>query len=286
MSTPSAQPGPNQAALAPTFSAGLALAKPAVKCAVTSLGSASLVAYLARSHSAGPEEQESQTCHLLHEDFRDHSSSDNLSAYLCWRPAVCHVDCCRGGPQQWLHTAFFSNLFGQRPGSDEPSASVLAEWNKYSSDSAGELAAPMHAPPCDASGGPPHMHASWALSPASWDRCAGPSASDTLVSKMEEGSASAQSFLATSFTASAPACRASARASAPASRSGRLQHAHACHASQFQHAVNASGNCRHLARLSVPGARGCRACAARRPRCPPQIHFTWFLALLAAGRGV
>lgn len=35
-------------------------------------------------------------------------------------------------------SGFFSNLFGQRPNNDGPDASVLAEWNKYSGDSAGE----------------------------------------------------------------------------------------------------------------------------------------------------
>lgn len=32
---------------------------------------------------------------------------------------------------------FFSSVFGQRAGSDEPPASVLAEWNKYAGDDQG-----------------------------------------------------------------------------------------------------------------------------------------------------
>ena len=34
--------------------------------------------------------------------------------------------------------SFWSNIFGQAPSDNEPSASVLAEWNKYSTDAAGE----------------------------------------------------------------------------------------------------------------------------------------------------
>jgi hypothetical protein len=34
--------------------------------------------------------------------------------------------------------SFFSNVFGQRTSDSEPSASVLAEWNKYSTDAAGK----------------------------------------------------------------------------------------------------------------------------------------------------
>ena len=97
-------------------------------------------------------------------------------------------------------TAFFSNLFGQRPGNDEPSASVLAEWNKYSNDSAGTPALPTHVLPAMHVGAPCRCMA-WMLRQAPPTHpCAGPSASDTLVSKMEEGSASAQNFIATSFS--------------------------------------------------------------------------------------
>ena len=35
-------------------------------------------------------------------------------------------------------SSFWSNIFGQAPSDNEPSASVLAEWNKYSTDAAGE----------------------------------------------------------------------------------------------------------------------------------------------------
>ena len=44
-------------------------------------------------------------------------------------------------------SSFWSNIFGQAPSENEPSASVLAEWNKYSTDAAGEcsvLAAASH----------------------------------------------------------------------------------------------------------------------------------------------
>ena len=34
-------------------------------------------------------------------------------------------------------SSFWSNIFGQAPSDNEPSASVLAEWNKYSTDAAG-----------------------------------------------------------------------------------------------------------------------------------------------------
>ncbi|CAL8460859.1 g390 [Coccomyxa elongata] len=59
---------------------------------------------------------------------------------------------------------FFSNLFGQRAGSDEPPASVLAEWNKYAGDDQGA------------------------------------SSSDTLASRMEEGGATVQNFLVSTFS--------------------------------------------------------------------------------------
>ncbi|CAL5219080.1 g844 [Coccomyxa viridis] len=58
-----------------------------------------------------------------------------------------------------MSSNFFSNIFGQRPATDEPSASVLAEWNKYSGDT-----------------------------PA-------PSTSDRLASRMEEGGATVQTFM-------------------------------------------------------------------------------------------
>lgn len=35
-------------------------------------------------------------------------------------------------------SSFWSNIFGQAPSDNEPSASVLAEWNKYSTDAAGK----------------------------------------------------------------------------------------------------------------------------------------------------
>lgn len=41
-----------------------------------------------------------------------------------------------------MSSSFFSNIFGQRPGPDEPSASVLAEWNKYSGDTPCALCTP------------------------------------------------------------------------------------------------------------------------------------------------
>ena len=37
--------------------------------------------------------------------------------------------------------SFWSNVFGQSTSNSEPSASVLAEWNKYSTDAAGNLQA-------------------------------------------------------------------------------------------------------------------------------------------------
>ena len=61
-----------------------------------------------------------------------------------------------------MSSNFFSNIFGQRPASDEPSASVLAEWNKYSGDTAGAL---MHTPKsrcCSCT----HVHKALPSSPA------------------------------------------------------------------------------------------------------------------------
>ncbi|EIE25582.1 tetraspanning membrane protein [Coccomyxa subellipsoidea C-169] len=68
---------------------------------------------------------------------------------------------------------FFSSVFGQRAGSDEPPASVLAEWNKYAGDDQAQEG----------------CHA-----------VAGASSSDTLASKMEEGSANVQHFLVNTFS--------------------------------------------------------------------------------------
>lgn len=43
-----------------------------------------------------------------------------------------------------MSSSFFSNVFGQRTGPEEPSASVLAEWNKYSGDTARTLLNMLH----------------------------------------------------------------------------------------------------------------------------------------------
>jgi len=61
-------------------------------------------------------------------------------------------------------SSFFSNLFGQRAGPEEPSESVLSEWNKYSAGSAG------------------------------------PSQSDKVMNQMEEGSANMQRYITSSLS--------------------------------------------------------------------------------------
>ncbi|KAK9835954.1 hypothetical protein WJX81_001131 [Elliptochloris bilobata] len=64
--------------------------------------------------------------------------------------------------------SFWSNLFGQATSDNEPSASVLAEWNKYSTDTAGPSSARTQ--------------------------------SDRLLGKMEEGGTHVQNFVSSSYT--------------------------------------------------------------------------------------
>lgn len=95
-----------------------------------------------------------------------------------------------------MSSSFFSNIFGQRPASDEPSASVLAEWNKYSGDTAGALMPLPDSMSCSCS----HVHKALpSHSRPGADLCpapAAPSASDRLASRMEEGGATVQTFMA------------------------------------------------------------------------------------------
>ena len=94
-----------------------------------------------------------------------------------------------------MSSSFFSNIFGQRPGPDEPSASVLAEWNKYSGDTAGALSETTRlntleaAPTCTRSCTRSDTHQTCSLVHAA------PSTSDRLASRMEEGGATVQTIM-------------------------------------------------------------------------------------------
>ena len=94
-----------------------------------------------------------------------------------------------------MSNSFFSNIFGQQSGPDEPSASVLAEWNKYSGDTAGApslFSAPAHITAWTTQCLP---YLRGALISNRTSLHVDPTASDRLASRMEEGGASVQTFM-------------------------------------------------------------------------------------------
>lgn len=107
--------------------------------------------------------------------------------------------------------SFWSNVFGQSTSDSEPSASVLAEWNKYSTDAAGNLQAfhwwlfpePRSVLPAPMTRKITQLPAGMQFT-SNFGKSAGPSTvraqSDRLLGKMEEGGSHVQNFVSTSFS--------------------------------------------------------------------------------------
>lgn len=83
-------------------------------------------------------------------------------------------------------TGFLSSFFGQKPANDGPNSSVLAEWNKYSNDSAGAS--------------PPDVAGHHKLKQLASERAhAGPSGTGKVLGQMEEGRQNVGNFLSSSY---------------------------------------------------------------------------------------